>query len=52
MKMSERTLRRVLAFAKTNPIKSSKPVSLRLMNISKPTRMQIVIDLEEGMTRF
>ncbi len=49
LKVSERTLRRVLTFAKAhplNPIKARKPVSCRPRKISMPTRMQEAIDWE------
>jgi hypothetical protein len=51
----ERTLRRVLAFKRANTlnqIKFRKPMSGRLRKISMPTRVQEVIILERGMTRY
>ncbi len=49
LKMSERTLRRILSFAKTNPlnpIKPRKPAFLQNLVTSMPTRMLEVIERE------
>ncbi len=52
LKMSERTLRRILSIAKANPIKPRKPAFLQNLVISMPTRMLKVIEREGGLTRY
>jgi hypothetical protein len=53
--MSERTLSRIISFAKANPlnpIKARKPAFLQNLVTSMPTRMLEVIEREGGMTRY
>jgi hypothetical protein len=55
LKMSERTLRRILSFAKANPlnpIMPMKPAFLQNLVTSMPTRMLKVNEREGGMTRY
>jgi hypothetical protein len=55
LKMSERTLSRIISFAKANPlnpIKPRKPAFLQNLVTSMPTRMLEVIEREGGMTRY
>ena len=49
LKMSESTLRRLLAFARKNP---TLPRFLQNLVRSMPARIQEVIDRDGGMTRY
>ena len=56
LKMSESTLRRILAFARKNPtlpVQSTQEVEfLQNLVLSIPARIQEVIDRDGGMTRY
>jgi hypothetical protein len=55
LKMSERTLRKILSIAKANPlnpIKPRKPAFLQNLVTSMRTRMLEVIEREGGMTKY
>jgi hypothetical protein len=55
LKMSEKTLRRILSFPKANPlnpIKPRKPAFLQNLVTSMPTRMLEIIEREGVMTRY
>ena len=56
LKMSESTLRRILAFARKNPtlpVQSTQEVEfLQNLVLSIPARIQEVIDRDGGMSRY